>query len=229
VHPNAVWLTKLFAGRVVFTDEDARQVIRGCENDPRALCFADLFGSRFSAVRRAADLGDAFAQARMAGRRSGAQRFRWAEKSAFQGERDGFYELGCCYRDGKGCEEDVERAKENFLVAAKLGNVRAMTSFGRLFDKDDPQRFVWFGRTAANGESFYFLHEVIDQIRNFNSGTGSATVVFVIGRALREHIHNEERTIFGTYHRYNSPIGPANQALHFYEFQLQSYRKAVDS
>ncbi len=42
-HPNAVWLTKIFAGREVNTEEVARQVFLGCE-DPRALCFAGLFG-----------------------------------------------------------------------------------------------------------------------------------------------------------------------------------------
>jgi hypothetical protein len=39
-HPNAVWLTRLFAGRVAFTEQEARHVFLGCENDPRALCFA---------------------------------------------------------------------------------------------------------------------------------------------------------------------------------------------
>jgi hypothetical protein len=68
-----------------------------------------------------------------------------------------------------------------------------------------------------------------EQIRNFNNGTGHLKVVFVIGRVLKGHINNEERTIFGDGYSFGGYIGPANQALHFYEFQLQSYRKAVDS
>jgi hypothetical protein len=68
-----------------------------------------------------------------------------------------------------------------------------------------------------------------DQIRNFNSGTGHAKVVFVIGRALKGHINSQERKIFGTDYDFYSYIGPATQALCFYEFQLQSYRKAIDS
>jgi hypothetical protein len=39
-HPNAIWLTKLFRGRDVASCEEASQVFLGCENDPRALCFA---------------------------------------------------------------------------------------------------------------------------------------------------------------------------------------------
>jgi hypothetical protein len=66
-----------------------------------------------------------------------------------------------------------------------------------------------------------------DQIRNFNSGTRYAKVVFVIGRALKGHIDKEKRKIFGEGYMFDARIGPANQALHFYEFQLQSYRKAV--
>jgi hypothetical protein len=150
------------------------------------------------------------------------------EKAAAQGERDGFHYLGRCYRDGFGCEQDMERAKENYFVAAELGHVLAMGGFGAFLDKDDPERFVWFGRAAANGSSACFMNEMSDQIRNFNRG-GHVKVVFVIGRALKGHIDNQRRTIFGNRYKFDARIGPANQALHFYEFQLQSYRKAVDS
>jgi TPR repeat protein len=125
--------------------------------------------------RVGAELGDAFAQAWMARRTSCKESFQWAEKSAAQGERDGFYQLGYCYqhgfgaclRDGTACEQDPERAKENFLVAAELGDVQAMVHFGCFFDKDDSQRFVWFGRAARNGGSVTFWNETSYQIRNF--------------------------------------------------------------
>jgi hypothetical protein len=230
-HPDSSWLTNLFAGRVVFTDEDARQVFLGCENDdPRALCFAGALISNFDEIRRAAELGDAFAQAEMIERTIGQESFRWAEKSAVQGERDGFYELGHCYRYGIGCERDTERAKGNFLVAAKLGHVYSMEHCGEFKSENDPQRLVWLARAAAaNMDSFSFLNEMCDQVHNFNSGTGHAKVMFVIGRALKGHNDNEELTIFGSDYMFDSVIIPANQALRFYEFQLQSFRKAVDS
>jgi hypothetical protein len=224
-HPNAVWLTKLFDGREVATTEDARRGFFGCENDPRALCVP---GGTFGEIRRAAVLGDAFAQARMAWQTVGEEGFRWAEKSAAQGERDGLSWLGHCYRDGIGCEEDAESAKENFLVAAELCDVYAMVCFGKLLAKDDPHRFIWFARAATNGESGSFLHEMSDQVRNFNSGTWQAKVVFAIGQALKGNINNEKRTIFGNPINFDARVGAVNQALHFYEFQLQSYRKAVD-
>jgi hypothetical protein len=46
---------------------------------------------------------------------------------------------------------------------------------------------------------------------------------------LKEHINNEKRTIFGKDDKFDAYIVPANLALHFYEFQLQSYRKAIDT
>jgi hypothetical protein len=39
-HPNAVWLTELFAGRDLDSREEARKVFLGSESDPRAICFA---------------------------------------------------------------------------------------------------------------------------------------------------------------------------------------------
>jgi hypothetical protein len=79
-----------------------------------------------------------------------------------------------------------------------------------------------------NGYSFAFLDEMVDQMLNFNNGAGHASVVFAIGRALKGHVDNEKRTIFVNGYKFDTLIGPANQALHFYDFQLQSYRKAVD-
>jgi TPR repeat protein len=95
------------------------------ENDTNALCFAGVLERSDIEIRRAADLGDAFAQAKMPGQTRGEERFRWAEKSAAQGERD---ELGHCCRYGQGCEEDLERAKENFLVAAELGRMQCLNT-----------------------------------------------------------------------------------------------------
>jgi hypothetical protein len=241
-HPNAVWLTKLFGGHDVKmfgghdvnTKEAARRVFLGCGKDPRALCFAGLLAGLLGAssvdeIRRAAELGDAFAQAWVAWPTVGEERFRWTEKSSVQGERDAFYHLGHCYQYEFGCEKDAERAKENFLVAAELGHVNAMGCSGGLLGKDDPQRFVWFGRAALSGYSVSFLNEMSEQIHNFNSRAGRANVVFSIGKALTGQIDNEKRAIFGNVCNFDALIDPANQALHFYEFQLQSYRKAVDS
>jgi hypothetical protein len=53
VNIQMLWLAKLFAV--------------GCENDARALCFAGVLEGNEDEICRAADLGDAFAQAWVAG------------------------------------------------------------------------------------------------------------------------------------------------------------------
>jgi hypothetical protein len=68
-----------------------------------------------------------------------------------------------------------------------------------------------------------------ERMHNFNSGRGHATVIFAIGRALKGHIDSEKRAIFDDHKAFDTYIRPANQALQFYNFQLKSYRKAVDS
>jgi TPR repeat protein len=102
-------------------------------------------------VRRAADLGDAFAQAELAWRTIGQERFRWAEKSAAQGERDGLFWLGFCFHRGSGCVKDLKKAKESYLFAAELDHVSAMFCFGELLGKDEPQRFVCLEELLQTG------------------------------------------------------------------------------
>jgi hypothetical protein len=142
-----------------------RQVFLGCKNDSRALCLAARVGgviSNVDEIRRAADLGDAFAQARMAWLSEVEDQeecFQWAGKSAAQGERDGFFEFGGCHEHGVGCEKDAKRA------AAELGDVHAMIYAGELFHKHDLQRFIWRGRAAASGEHVYFWNEMSVEIR----------------------------------------------------------------
>jgi hypothetical protein len=123
----------------------------------------------------------------------------------------------------------MERAKVNFLIAAELGHVSAIFLMGEMLDEDDPLRFVWFGRAAASGDSFSFLTQMSNQMPKFSAGTGHGKVVFVIGRALKGQVDNVKRTIFGKDYKFSTYISPSIQALHFYDFQLRSYRKAVDS
>jgi hypothetical protein len=228
-HPDAAWLTKLFAGRKIKTRKEATQVLLRCENDPRALCFAALLADSADELRRAADLGDAYAQARMAGRTTGDECFRWGEKAAAQGECDGFYVLAWCYRAGEGCGKDYDKSAEMFLIAAQLGKMESMIMMGHMLGVGDPQKVFWFAKAAENGTVTYFLTEMHSHMEKFIGGTGNARAVFAIGRALKGHIDNEKRTIFCEGYKFDTYIGPANQAFHFYEFQLQSYRKAVDN
>jgi hypothetical protein len=191
--------------------------------------FALLDDDKGELLRRSAELGYAYAQALMAGGTKGEDRFLWAEKAAAKGDRDGFYWLGFCYAYGAGCSMNVERAKENSLIAAELGHVDSMTRFGGLLDETNPQRFIWLGRAAARGNPYSpFLSEMVHQIELFISGIGNASVMFAIGVTVKSHIPKKGE-IFGIIDDVDSYIGPAYQAVQFYNFQLHSYRQAVDS
>ena len=122
-HPDARWLTEACAGKGVTTKEDAKRVFSALgQNDARALCFAWLFGDQedLTSLHRAAELGFAFAQAWMFGRTRLDEKFKLAQLAATQGERDGLFWLGWCFRDGEDGDEDLEMAKEIFCLPANL-------------------------------------------------------------------------------------------------------------
>jgi TPR repeat protein len=128
-HPDARSLIEACAGKDVRTEEDGKRVFSALgPNDARALCFAWMLGDRrdLAPLRRSAELGFAFAQALMAARIQGKEKFKFAQLAAAQGERDGFYWLGRCFDDGNGCEKNLDKSKENFLLASELGHVSAM-------------------------------------------------------------------------------------------------------
>ena len=231
-HPDARWLTEACAGKDARTVDDVERVFSALgHNDARALCFAWLLGNQedLAPLRRSAELGFAWAQAWMAGRTGGKECFKFAQLAAAQGERDGYYWFGVCFRGGEGCEENPELAKENFLRASELGHVSGMRCLGYLLNESDPQPWRWWGRAAALGESWSFLANFAQQVRLFNSGSGSDAVVFSIGQALQGHVNEEARTIFKDGQKFDSRIGPAKQAIAFFEAQIKATKDAMSA
>ena len=157
----------------------------------------------------------------------GKERFKFAQLAAAQGERDGLFWLSWCFRHGEGCEMDLDKAKENFLRASELGHASSMMVLGYLFNESDPQRWRWWGQAAALGDSFLFLSDFAKQVELFNSGSGSGVVMFAIGRALQGHVHEHARTIFSSDYEFDSRIGPAKQAIAFYEAQIKATKDAM--
>jgi hypothetical protein len=168
-HHNAIWLTNLFTGYDVKTEKEAKEVFEMHEeSDARALCFSALYRDvDFTRLQRSAELCCAFAQSWMAKNTKGKQKFEWGEKAAAQEERDGFEQLGMCYKYGEGCEANFEKANANFLSAAELGHVESMINLGDPCVETDPRRFFWFGQAAARGDSFDFLQEMEVQMYHF--------------------------------------------------------------
>ncbi len=235
-HPDAVWLTSIFEGKGVYlTKQEAKEVFLLHQDDARALCFAWWLTPNglndLTLLRRASEMGNAFACATLCEQvyENKEEAFRLAQIAVAQHERDGFYWLGRyfrdSFRDGVGCE----KAMQNLFIAAELGNVFSAECYGRSLGASDPARWFWHGRAALHGLTFVFLHYFSAQVNSFFSGSGNATVMFLIGRALNGNIDLEKKEIFGDNLWFHARIGPANQAITFYESQAQSTRLAVDT
>jgi hypothetical protein len=88
------------------------------------------------------------------------------------------------FSGGEGCEKDLDKAKENFLLASELGSVSAMIGLENCLTKMRSDGVGGAGQQrlapAAN-----FLANFVEQVELFNSGAGSAAVMFAIGRALQ--------------------------------------------
>jgi hypothetical protein len=229
-HPQCQWLTSLFAGKTVSTNQEARDVFLAEEKkSPASLCFAAvLYPGDEALLRQSADLGYPLAQAKMAEETSGEEQFRCAKFAASQRDRVGFFWLGICCEHNMGCEKDLDKARECYLVAAQLGLVESMSAFGRLVDESDPLRWLWSGRAAELGQPGLFLGKFSELIEKFNSGSGNCAVMFQIGKALSGHASAEKGTIFGKSKKFDKLIGPANSAISFYKSQLYACRRAVD-
>ncbi len=236
-HPDAVWLTSIFEGKDVSTKEDAREVFLSWENDARALCFAWwlTYGNRrdVSFLRRSSEMGNALACSTLSGMffpywAEEKEFFRLAQLAALKHERDGFYMLGDYFRNGNECEIDLNLAKENYLIAAELGHVHAAGFYGNLLEKSDPTHWLWRGREALGGSPHPLLLSFSEEVVQFFSGSGNATIVFLIGRVLKGNIDMDKEEIFHKNVR-NFLIGPANQAVSFYDSQIKSARLAVDT
>jgi len=74
-----------------------------------------------------------------------------------------------------------------------------------------------------------FLYSFPAPVNRFESDPSLAPVVFTIGRALRGHIDMLKREIFGDNKDFDSRIGPANFAVHFFTSQCADARRAVDT
>ncbi len=236
-HPDAVWLTSIFEGKDVSTKERAREVFLSWETDARALCFAWFLGvdrrHDFPLLRRAAEMGCAFALSVLAGQawfENKEEAFRLAQCATAHHERDGFDRLARCFRDGVLGKVDLSLAEENFLIAAELGHVVAAEDYGRLLSDSSPHRWLWWSRAALHGLPTGFLDSFSKQVHLFFSGYGNVCVVSLIGRALKGNINSEKSEIFSSQRwNFDSLVGPAKRAVSFYDSQIKSARLAVDT
>jgi hypothetical protein len=250
-HPDAVWLWNLFAGRDCERAKDAKRLFLECEtNVARALSLAyvtndleSLFSREDSTglLKQAAELGDAFAQANLAKRTAGKERFAWAEKSAAQDEVEGFKVLARCFKDGEGCKQDGALERVCTHVAALMEDRESMELFGKsFFLHSDALRYLWLGRAAGCGLVETLYCEVVDHWRWMLSGQGFPKVVFAIGCLLKGNVNVETRQIFGRdvflfaaektdFDYFDQVIEPAKDCISLFDIQTNCCKLAVDA
>jgi hypothetical protein len=113
------------------------------------------------------------------------------------------------------------------LRSCELGDVFGMRELAELLDDSDPQRWRWFGRAAALRYSWCFL-EKFAALELSNSGSVKPAVMFAIGQALRGHVNEQTRTVFNNRdYSFDSLVGPAKQAIAFYEVQIKATKDAM--
>ncbi len=236
-HPDAVWLTSIFEGKNCLTRGDAQEICLVHKDDALALCFAWWLSDdddQITLLVRAAQMGHAFACSTLSYALDepdeGAEALRLAKISVSQLERDGFRALGQCFRNGIGCDKDLNAEKENYLIAAELGDVYAAQGCGDLCAGSDLARWIWWSRAVLRGSLGPFLYHFSKEVQKLFSGSGGcASAVFLIGRTLKGNIEMDEKQIFGSSFNFAYLIVPANQAVLFYESQVKSARLAVDT
>jgi hypothetical protein len=198
-HPDALWLCSLFPVDEV-TLEHVLEVMNGQGNDPRAL-FVRSCASEEDAdeLRRAADLGYAPAQARLAFYHDDMnERFRWAHMAASQDNRDGLYLIAECYDEALGCERNEAMSAAAFKSAAELGQVMAQCAHGDFaFAASDWRRYYWFGKSVLGGHydaALCLIDSVVDVIARFESG-GPGQSAFEIGSVFKVLLNIERQTV----------------------------------
>ncbi len=233
-HPDSLWFSSVCED--VTTRQEARELFLSIENDARALCFAWCLSddrNDHSLLRRSAEMGFGFACSLMCEKnlyKDNNEWFAFAQVAAGQHAHNAHYKLALKFRLGLGCEQDLLAAKENFMVAAAFGCRVSAANCAMLLDESEPARWSWWGiglELSSSSFDYALLSSFSRQVALFFSGSGSSSVVFEIGRALKGKIDTEqskilEREVFDL-------IGPANQAVSFYDFQIKSTRRAVNT
>lgn len=124
---------------------------------------ADLM-TAMSLFQRAADAGHAAAQASYAAillrGQALAEAFKYYERSANQGDKDGQYGLGTLYFAGEGVPQNFTEVRKWFSLAAMQGHILAANSMADIYlsdrmglsatERQSPAALQWIKQAAGN-------------------------------------------------------------------------------
>ena len=235
-HPEAKWLSDMFKLKnKVANVQEAREVFLSHQNDPKAE-FYSWFIFQKQQMRFQRDMVSKvavsvpLAAATFANYvRSAEDTFHFAAIACAGKERSGYYVMGMCYLRGTGCGVDLARARTLLRIAAELGSTNAANAYGLSFAHSDPWSWFWRGRAACAGCDMDFDSGLLDQLKD-----GNPDVVFSIGRAFKGHIDRSRRRCFGEFdfidfedENFDLIVGPATEAVQFYELEVKATRDRI--
>jgi len=90
-----------------------------------------------------------------------SEAFRWYEISAKGGDLEAIRVLSFFYATGEGVEKDEEKGMQLLRFSAEHGDSESMYDLGiflEMEDKDDPESFQWFQKSAELGNTYAMLH-----------------------------------------------------------------------
>jgi len=90
-----------------------------------------------------------------------SEAFRWYEISAKGGDLEAIRVLSFFYATGEGVEKDEEKGMRLLRFSAEHGDSESMYDLGiflEMEDKDDPESFQWFQKSAELGNTYAMLH-----------------------------------------------------------------------
>ena len=162
IHRQAQWVGKDGAAALDHLTNDVSQQGTGTQYEVSRNNPDDM-----RSIRKAADQGDARAQARLASlykegkeaTRDDAVAAKWYHKAADQGFAQAQYDLGLMYATGRGVDQDFAQAAVWFRKAAdqRLAvaqfNLGYMYLKGRGLEQDLAQATEWFRRAADQGDA----------------------------------------------------------------------------
>jgi hypothetical protein len=230
-HPDAQWLVSQVPGAGDVNHQRMSEVMRGQVDDARASFFAWLFGAEngLDLLTRAAEAGYAQAQAQLAAFAvTGEDEFKWSQKAASAGDRNGLFELANCYSFGQGCAEDEAKALELYREAAELDCPAAQVLYAEAaFAKTDWEWFHWRGRAAERRvQCLLFVSAVLELLPAFEKFM-LARIMHTAASAMRRNLDQETQRFF-----YSSfltvDMARVTRVLELHDALLGRARRAID-
>ncbi len=231
-HEDAKWLAGLFPKDVPLSKEEAKRVFLAQGEDARALCFAGRVSLYDETLfLRSAHHGYPQAQVMASIWASDkAEKWDWIVKAFAQGERTAIALMADYLWKGDVCEKNEQQSLLLFREAAEMDHVLSQHFLGeRGFGENQPERYKWWGKAAANGNSNsveLLAVMAVSQMELRANGGGIGGVVFALGAACEGHFNARSGTLFGK-DLNGLEVDAVRQVLELYDSWCANARTAI--